>query len=123
MADVSCGGARFCVGAGDYVIKSTGYVQALVVVDNSYSTQAALTITSTRGQHGHWLLLKVAGGSDHGPVTYTVKNGSAHGCALSKKAPFEVTAASRGTCVVTATMAGNSIYAPVTSKPTAVSFS
>jgi len=59
--------------------------------------------------------LSVTGGSTSGAVTYTVTSGS---CTITGAQLNQLTANSgTGTCMVTATMAGNNNYNPVTSTP------
>ncbi len=82
--------------------------------------QAALTVTSTAGIYGTALTITTSGGSDGGAVTYTVSNGTATGCAVSGSTPYTLSSTSVGTCIVTATMAGNAEYLPVSSAATTV---
>ena len=80
--------------------------------------QAALTVTSTSGTFGNNLTLAVTGGTTAGSVSYTVAAGTTT-CTL---AGALLTAAGAGTCSVTATMAGNAYYSPVSSAATTVTF-
>ena len=86
------------------------------------ATQAALTVTSTAGTYPTPLPLTTSGGSTGGPVTYTATNGTATGCSVSGGAPYTLSSTSAGSCTVTATMAGNATYEPVSSAPTPVTF-
>jgi hypothetical protein len=79
--------------------------------------QAALSVTPTSGSYLSPLSLSTTGGTTGGPVTYAVRNGTATGCAMSGAS---LSSTSAGTCLVTATMAGNTNYAPVSSAETTV---
>jgi hypothetical protein len=82
--------------------------------------QAALTLTTTSGPYGTPLTLATTGGSDGGAVGFVVDSGgSASGCSITSGV-LKVT--SVGTCFVTATMAGNDDYLPVSSAQTMVTF-
>lgn len=83
--------------------------------------QAALSINNTTGPWSSPLTLKTTGGTDNGAVTYVLNaGGSATGCAVT--AAGSLTATSVGTCFVTATMAGNPTYGPVSSSSTTITF-
>ena len=84
----------------------------------SQVAQAPLSIVSTSGRVGSALALTTSGGSGGGALSFSVVNGTARGCTLSGAS---LRATSTGTCVVTATMAGDASYLPVSSSPTAVS--
>jgi outer membrane protein OmpA-like peptidoglycan-associated protein len=96
---------------------SGGTTTSLVTVNKA--TQAALTITTTSGTYGTALTLATSGGTTAGSVTYAVTDGTATGCTVTG-ASLSVTGA--GTCLVTATMAGNSNYFDVSSSATTVTF-
>jgi predicted outer membrane repeat protein len=81
--------------------------------------QAALRITSLTALDGTLLTLATAGGSGTGALTYSVSDGTATDCAL---VGAKVAAAASGTCIVTATKAGDATYAPTSSTPTTVTF-
>jgi len=81
--------------------------------------QAPLALTSTSGIYGTPIALKTNGGSDGGAVTYSVTDPGTAGCAASGAT---LTSTSAGICTVTATMAGDSDYLPVSSPPTTVTF-
>ncbi|MCR1781429.1 hypothetical protein KVF89_02695 [Nocardioides carbamazepini] len=81
--------------------------------------QTPLTITSSSAPTGSLLPLTTAGGSGTGALSYTVTDGTATDCVL---VGTNVAASSAGTCIVTATKAGDATYAPRSSSPTAVSF-
>jgi hypothetical protein len=81
------------------------------------TAQAALTLTSLKGTVGSPLPLATSGGSGTGAVTYTVTNGTASGCSVSGSS---LSATSAGTCIVTATKAGDSTYVSASSVATTV---
>jgi type II secretory pathway pseudopilin PulG len=85
----------------------------------SQINQAPLTITSTNGTYGSGVTLATSGGTDGGAVSYVVTNGTATGCSITSGV---LTSTSNGTCLVTATMAGNTDYNPVSSSATTVTF-
>jgi type II secretory pathway pseudopilin PulG len=85
----------------------------------SQINQAPLTITSTNGTYGSGLTLATSGGTDGGAVSYVVTNGTATGCSITSGV---LTSTNNGTCLVTATMAGNTDYNPVSSSATTVTF-
>jgi hypothetical protein len=85
----------------------------------SQINQAPLTITSTNGTYGSGVTLATSGGTDGGTVSYVVTNGTATGCSITSGV---LTSTSNGTCLVTATMAGNTDYNPVSSSATTVTF-
>ena len=98
----------------------TGYANTSAMVSGSAkSAQAALTVTSTSGTYGSGVTLSASGGTTSGAVTYTVSAGTASGCAV---ATGVLSSTSAGTCLVTATMAGDSTYADVSSSATVVTF-
>jgi hypothetical protein len=82
--------------------------------------QSALTLTSVSGVEGVPLTLAASGGSGTGAVTFSVSDGSASGCLITAGA---LSATSAGTCLVTATKAGDSTYLPISSTATAVALS
>ncbi len=85
-----------------------------------FSPQAALSITTTSATWGRSLTLAATGGSGSGALTFAVTGGSAKGCALSGST---LTFSSLGTCIVTATKAGDTTYASTSSSPTAIGIS
>jgi hypothetical protein len=108
---ISCSADSSC-GLGGYYATPPGTFQALVTdMTPLFSAQAALSLTSTHGKVGTALKLTTSGGSGSGGVTYSVVDGSAKGCAISGSA---LSATSGGTCVVTATKAGDSTYSSKT---------
>ncbi|MHB8436392.1 MAG: kelch repeat-containing protein [Acidimicrobiales bacterium] len=92
---------------------------APTTVTFSPASQAPLVLTSTKGTYGSPLSLMTSGGSDNGAVSYVLDNSGSASCSLSGDT---LVATSRGSCVVTATMAGNAEYASVSSAPTTVTF-
>jgi outer membrane protein OmpA-like peptidoglycan-associated protein len=81
--------------------------------------QATLSVTAPKGTVGKGDALTSSGGSGTGAVTYAVTNGTAKGCAIANG---ELTAASAGTCLVTATKALDGTYSATTSTATTVAF-
>jgi hypothetical protein len=82
--------------------------------------QSALTLTSVSGVEGVPLTLVSSGGSGTGAVTFSVADGTASGCLVTAGA---LSATSAGTCLVTATKAGDSTYLPISSTATSVDLS
>ena len=85
-----------------------------------HATQATLVVTTMAGTIGIDLTLGTSGGSGSGGVTYVVANGSA---TCSQPSPGVLHASGAGTCLVTATKAGDSDYASTSSTATTVTFS
>ncbi len=83
-------------------------------------TQTTLVISTTLGYRDTPLTLATTGGSGTGAVTYTVVNGTATGCTITGDA---LSATSAGTCIVTASKAAASPYAPAVSAATTVTIS
>jgi hypothetical protein len=81
------------------------------------TTQSVLSVTSVKGTYGRTLALTTSGGSGTGAVTFAVVNGTASGCRVSGS---KLSFASTGTCVVTATKAGDATYASASSPATTV---
>jgi len=86
---------------------------------NVGTAQAPLVVSSVTGTVGTALNLTTTGGSGTGAVSYTVTNGTASGCSLNGSA---LSATSAGTCVVTATKAGDTTYVAASSAATNVTF-
>ena len=82
--------------------------------------QRPLFVTSHTGVVGQGLTFSVRGGSGSGALTYRVTNGTASGCAIAHGV---VSAATAGTCVLTATQSGDTMYSPIKSSATTVTFS
>ena len=80
-------------------------------------SQAALTVTSVNAILGRSLTLASSGGSSTGAVTFALSGGTATGCTISGST---LTYSSTGTCIVTATKAGDSTYLAVSSAATTV---
>lgn len=81
--------------------------------------QAPLSIITTSGTYGSVLQLQTSGGSGTGSVSFATTNGTALGCAVSDDS---LTVTQAGTCLVTATKAGDDTYTPVSSPQTIVTF-
>ena len=82
--------------------------------------QAPLSLTSTSGTYGTGLTLTTSGGSSTGAVSYSVDSGgTASGCSVTAGV---LSVTSTGTCLVTATQAGDGNYNPVWSPQTTVTF-
>jgi hypothetical protein len=113
---ISCSTDSGCGAGGYYAVGSQ--FQALVTdMAPLFIPQAALSLTSKSGKIGTSLKLTTSGGSGTGGVTFSVVNGTAKGCALSGTS---LKATSAGTCVVTATKAGDSTYLAATSTTSVV---
>jgi hypothetical protein len=80
------------------------------------ANQSSLTVTSTSGTYGSAVTLTTSGGTTNGSVTYVV---TGMGCSITSGA---LSKSAAGDCSVTATMAGNSNYEPVSSPATTVTF-
>ena len=83
------------------------------------ANQSALNITTTTGAFGTALNLATSGGSSSGSVSYASVDGSTT-CTVSIA---QLTASSNGTCLVTATKAGDDNYNSVNSTQTTITFS
>jgi flagellar motor protein MotB len=94
---------------------SGGTITMTATVDRAQ--QATLNISSTTGTYGTQLTLTTTGGTTNGSVTWGATNGTATGCAISSG---KLVTTSAGTCVVTATMAGNGNYYSVSNLGTTV---
>jgi flagellar basal body rod protein FlgG len=99
-------------GNGNYEPVSSSATTVTFVKAN----QSSLTLTSTSGTYGVALTLATSGGTTSGSVTYVV---TGTGCSITSGA---LSKSSAGDCSVTATMAGNGNYEPVSSLATTVSF-
>lgn len=89
------------------------------VLTMSKGSQSPLIITSTSGVYLSTLNLTTSGGSTGGTVTYTT---STTGCTISFTTRYVLTADGAKTCVVNATMAGDTNYNPVSSGDTNIVF-
>jgi hypothetical protein len=94
--------------------------QSFAVTAVSGIAQSALTLTSVSGVLGVPLTLTSSGGSGTGAVSFSVADGTASGCLITTGV---LSATGAGTCLVTATKAGDSTYLPVSSTATAVALS
>lgn len=79
--------------------------------------QAALSVTSLNGKVGVPLTLTTSGGSGTGALSFVVLNGTGTGCSVAGAA---LRATGAGTCLVTATKAGDSQYLAASSASTPV---
>ena len=82
------------------------------------ASQAALTVASASGTFGTPLTLTTSGGSSGGAVSYAYAAGTTT-CSLSGA---QLTASGSGTCLITATKAGDSTYNPISSSQTTITF-
>jgi hypothetical protein len=121
--------------AGSLSVSSTGtcLVTATKAGDGNYNpvsssqatvtfapaAQAPLSVTSTSGTYGSGLTLTTSGGSGTGAVSYAVVDGTASGCSITAGV---LSVSSAGTCLVTATKAGDANYNVASSTQTTVSF-
>jgi len=107
---------------GACVLTATDATRTLTPATHTTSvgaTQAALVISTTKGFAGTPLNLSATGGSGTGAVTFTLAAGSSAKCVLTGTS---LRAAKAGTCVVTATKAGDTAYIVASSTATTVSF-
>jgi outer membrane protein OmpA-like peptidoglycan-associated protein len=100
-------------GDGNWLDVST----SATTVTFAKANQAAVVLTTTSGTFGTGLALAVSGGTTAGSVSYAAADGTASDCVVTAGT---LTSTSFGTCTVTATMAGNGNYEPVSSTPTTV---
>src|SRR5665213_2766253 len=107
---------------GACVLTATDSSRAVTVATHTTSVgtaQATLTIGTLKGVVGTSLNLATSGGSGAGAVTYTLAAGSSARCTLTGSS---LKASRTGTCVVTATKAGDTTYIAASSAATTVSF-
>ena len=83
------------------------------------ANQSALSITSTSGLVGSALTLTTSGGSTAGTITFAVSNGTATGCQIISGS---LSTSTGGSCLVTATMAGDNNYNAISSTQTTITF-
>lgn len=105
--------------AGDSNFLPAASTPTSITLDAAPATQAPLFVTSTSGTFLTPLPLTTSGGSGSGGVTFEVVNGSATGCSVTAGT---ITSSSAGTCIVTASRAGDVTYGPVSSDPTTITF-
>ena len=91
------------------------------------AAQAALSILSDISSktypYSQDLTFTPSGGSGSGAITYAVTNGSATGCTLTGSSSNEtLTASTSGTCLITATKAGDGTYLSATSSALTFTF-
>ena len=107
---------------GACVLTATDSSRTATVATHTTSVgtpQPTLTIGTLKGVVGKPLNLATSGGSGTGAVTYTLAAGSSAGCTLTGSS---LKAARTGTCVVTATKAGDTTYIAGSSAAATVSF-
>lgn len=75
------------------------------------NVQAAFTLASASGTYGTAIRMSASGGSGVGLVSYVASSGTATGCLISNS--DSLTSTSAGTCVVVATKAGDTDFAPI----------
>jgi hypothetical protein len=85
-------------------------------------TQRRLEVTSIKGKVGSDLVLTTTGGSGSGPVTFSVRDGTATGCTLSGENHTSLKAKSHGTCLVAAIKVGDRYFNRIKSTTTAIVF-
>ena len=80
------------------------------------NVQATFTLASASGTYGTSVRMSSSGGSGSGLVSYVASSGTATGCLISNS--DSLTSTSAGTCVVVATKAGDTDYAPISDTKT-----
>lgn len=88
------------------------------LISFSAASQSPVSLTSTSGVYGTGLTLAATGGNGTGGYSYTVANGTTT-CTLSSGV---LSVAAAGSCLVTATRAGDSNYSAASSAATTVNF-
>ena len=97
---------------------SSGTAPTGLTVTAAKSNQAPLSITSTSGTFGTPLTLVTSGGSGTGALSYVVDSGgTATGCVVTSGS---LSSTSAGTCILTATKAGDTNFNPVSSAATTI---
>ena len=84
------------------------------------ASQSTLTVTSTSGVYGSSISLTSSGGSGTGAVTFAVTSAGTAGCSISGGSTMS--AASPGTCTVTATKATSTNHLVASSSATTITF-
>ena len=112
VAAGTCSVTATMAGNGNYWPVSS----SATTVTFAKANQSALSVTSTSGTYGSALTLTTSGGSTAGSVSYSVTGAS---CSITSGT---LSKSSAGDCSVTATMAGNGNYEPVSSLATTVTF-
>jgi hypothetical protein len=110
------------VGTHSVTLQATnlaGTVTQRLAITLNRTDQAPLSLTSTAGTYGAGLVLTTAGGSGTGALSYSVVDGTASGCSVSAGV---LSVSSAGTCLVTATQAGDANYNSASSPQTTVTF-
>lgn len=93
--------------------------QSISVRTTALKAQAALYVTSVKGLFGTPITLTTSGGSGTGAVSYVVTSAGSAGCTTSNGL---LNASGVGTCLVTATKAGDATFSDAHSNATTVSF-
>ena len=93
--------------------------QSITVRTTALKAQAPLYLTSTSGYFGTPIALTTSGGSGSGAVSYAVTSAGSARCTVSSGI---LNASSIGTCLVTATKAGDATYLDAHSSATTVTF-
>jgi len=115
-------GTPTAISSGSLTITATGSTSGTASATLTLefkNPQSPLTLNSTTGTPGVALPLVTSGGSGTGLISYTVSDGTATGCAVSGG---ELTSTTPGTCLVTATKAGDADYNSISSSLTTVTF-
>lgn len=97
--------------------KAVQVQQSITVGTGNPRAQAALSISSVLGRHGHPLTLTSVGGSGSGAVTFSVVNPGTAGCSVAGDLLRTDRA---GYCRITATKAADATFASATSAVTTV---
>jgi len=80
------------------------------------NVQATFTLANASGTYLIATRMSASGGSGSGAITYAASAGTATGCSISNT--DSLTSTSAGTCVVVATKAGDTDYAPISDTKT-----
>jgi hypothetical protein len=137
VTDLTATGCAIVGSPGNYSLSATSAGTCLVLVykaadRNHFAARSAATafsfgripqptlrITTTRATIGSTLALRVVGGSGTGLISYHVVDGTAAQCVVTA---HNLVATTAGTCVLTATKAGDRDYLSETSPPTTITF-
>ncbi len=112
--------AQDSVSTQNYIITVTRSLPAQATLTASESTTSA---TYSGNAYSAVPVFSASGGSGSGQVTFSVANGTATGCTLSNSsASATLTAATSGTCLITATKPGLGIYDDANSAPISFTF-
>jgi hypothetical protein len=137
VTDLTATGCAILGTPGNYSLSATSAGTCLVLVykaadRNHFAARSAATpfdfgripqptlrITTTRATIGSTLALRVVGGSGTGGITYHVVDGTATQCVVTA---HNLVAATAGTCMLTATKAGDGDYLSETSPTATITF-